>query len=49
MTYQARPEIEARAPEHRPSWLWLAQAALAFILFCLLTGLWAYLWLSSAL
>jgi hypothetical protein len=46
MTAQMRPKQSAPAQGHKSRWLWLIQIALALILFCLLTGLWAYLWIS---
>jgi hypothetical protein len=39
---------QAPVPRRGSRWLWLVQAILALILFCLLTGLWAYLWVSSS-
>jgi hypothetical protein len=46
MTKHRRRKQVAPAAGHESSRLWLVQGALALTLFCLLTGLWAYLWIS---
>jgi hypothetical protein len=48
MTAKTRQRENVQASSHKSGWLWLAQVALALILFGLLTGLWAYLWISSS-
>lgn len=46
MTAHTRQRENVQASSPKSGWLWLAQAILALILFGLLTGLLAYLWIS---
>ena len=38
MTVQTRRKEDGQASRHEPGWPWLAQVALALILFCLISS-----------